>query len=454
MKNRPKRRDLLTAAGVGLAGLAGCSDLIGGGNNRDIPGDAENQSEGWEVKLGVLAPQSGSLETFGDEFTNVVELVERQLAASAGGFTLDTAVRDTESDPDTAASAAQELVDEGYQALVGPGSGEVAATVAEEVLVPESVPTVSPLAATGITELDDEDFLFSTTVRASAISQSLSRPIATAGTNSASIVHTANGYGTTIADSVSEGLELRGIDVPAQVGIEDFEASSYTSVLEEAMADDPESLVVAADPVTGTQLLKDFYAEYESRPVFLTDRLRLPDLPSQVDSDMADVRAISQRPRWEYSERQAPETTVEGTADATAVGEDADLLQPFHKAYQTAFEEFPTIQAAQTFDATVVLALASIGAGEGNYSGDVIQDRIRNVSNEQTAYDGVRLFGQHNYWEGTSVIADGVRNNYIGAAGDVEFDTGTGQQKSPYLQAVKFAPETDSGFEETLSIPT
>jgi len=410
----------------------------------------------------VLAQETGSLGTFGREVADAADLVKRQVDVSPNEFSVELATEDTESDPDSAVEAAQSLVDDGYQVIVGPGSGEEADAVTREVLTSEGVTAISPLAAAGLSEIEDGDKLFSTAPRANEQGVAISRPIAIARTESAAIVFSDNDYGRSVGTRAKEEIETRGIDVTAEVVIEDLEADSYTSILEEALADDPGSLIVATDPVTGIQALTDFYADFEARPVFLSDRLRIPSLPSDVDSDMPDARVISLRPNWlrgRGSEEDGGEgngTDGNGTdgEGQTATGEDAELLTEFLPAFRTAYERVPTVQAAQAFDATAVAVLAAIRAGEDNYDGDAISGAVRAVTNEQEQYTGVRGFDSGRYWEGLDVISDGVRNSYTGAASDVQFDPEIGYLVSPTLQSSRFAPDSELGIEETLPIPT
>jgi len=457
MARRIGRRTAIASGATGLASLAGCLDVLGDGGG---PPGSDGGGQGWTIKLGVLAPQTGSLETIGPDVADAVRLVKRQIDVAPNDFSVDLSVKDTESDPETAVTRAQELVDDGYQAIVGPGSGEESTAVVEDVLVPEGVVAISPLTATSLGDVDDEDLMFSTAPRASHLGTALSRPIAIAGTKSVSVIHTANRYGTGIGTLADEELTTRGIDVPSVVAIEDLEADSYVSVLEEALADDPDSLVAAVDPAVGVQLLKDFYSEFEGKPVFLTDRLRLPTLPSQVASDMEAARVVSLKPRWARgrvgSDDGGANESQNGTGrdTETATGEDAELLTPFLPAFRTAFERIPTIQAAQSFDAAAVLALAAVRTGQDSYGGAEISGRVRQVANAQDNFTGVRLFSYDDYWEGLSVISEGVRNNYIGASGAIEFDPETGRLLTPLLHAVRFEPDRELGFEEIIPIPT
>ena len=451
MKRLIGRRDFLAGGTALLAGLAGCNS--GGGNPfEDGNGNANpNPDADRSVKIGVLAPQSGSLETFGPEVVDAVNLVKRQLEASEASITLDLSIHDTESDPETAVSAAQQLADDGYEAIVGPDSGEAANRIIEDVLNPESLVALSPLAADHDNNLDGEGRMFANAPTGGTMGTAISRPIAVSRVSSMAIVHSDNQYGRSIATRTNEDSSVRGIDVTAQVAIEDLEADSYTGKLEEAMADDPEAVVFATDPVTGSQLVQDYYSNHEPRTMFLTDRLRLPDLVSDVEGELDELRVVSLRPAWTNRRGGNSDDTGDETPGESS---DAAVVDHFDRAFEAAYDRFPTIQAAQAFDATAILLLAAVKAGEDSYDGDSIRDEILNVSNQRANLENARTFGQDNHWEGISPIRDGVLNNYDGASNDIDFVRATGQLDSPLLHAAKFAPDRKGGFEQTLPIQT
>ena len=439
------RREYLAGSAAVLAGLAGCSGA-------EMPGVGGGVEEAFPLRMAVLAPQSGSLERFGPTMEDVVTLVERQLNAADADFTLEYDIWDTESDPDTAVDVAHEAVDAGYQAILGPGSGESASAVAQEVLVPESVAAITPLACTGL-GTRHEGYIYTTAPRARSLGIALSRPIAMEGIGSASVIYTENAYGQSIENNVEAELVARGVDIHGMLGIDVDPADSYEDELDEALGDDAEALIVASDPGPGIQLAKDFYEYYGDQAFFVTDRLKLPELPDETGDEMENAQAVSMRPRWDRIAAERGEE-VEEIEEDEELHEDADLLTYFNEAYQHAYERFPSIQAAQTFDATVVLAFAVAAAGDERYEGDEIRRRIWRVANQQTGIEGIQGYGYDDFWEGIPLLADGVRNNYTGASGTVEFDRDSGWLVSPMLHAAAFDAEHPAGFRELLPIPT
>lgn len=445
---RIDRRTFLAGGATGIAGLAGC---MGGSEAPWEESGGGGDGDGWTIPVGVLAPQSGALEAFAGEIEDAVGLVDRQFESiTEPDYALDVSVRDTGTDPETAVEAGRELVEDGYQLLVGPGTSESLAALSEEVLGPESALAVSPLAAADLTDIDNSGEFYITSARTRTIANGLERPIAMNRVESVSIVHSASPYGTNIAEGLEGGLSDRGIEVQGILEVEGDDPDA--SVLEEAVADDPGGVVFACDPDAGVSLLETYYGEYDSGYTFLPDRLRLAALPSQIGADMADASVVSLKPGWEQVGIR--DTSEDEDVDEEVEVEDDDRLDWFDGAFEAEYDRHPSIQAAQAYDATLVMVLGAIAAGEDEYGGAEISERIPGVVNSQTQYEGVRTFGSNSYWEGVSEIADGVRNNYSGATGNIDFDTNTGLRTGFTLHAVAFAPDTDAGFEETHPIPT
>lgn len=446
-RSRIDRRSFLAGGATGIAGLAGC---MGGSEAPWEESGGGGDGDGWTINVGVLAPQSGSLETFAGEIEDGVELVGRQFESiTEPNYDLDVSVRDAGTDPETAVEAGQDLVDDGYQLLVGPGTSESLAALSEEVLEPESALAVSPLAAADLTEIDNSGEFYVTSARTRTIARGLERPIAMNRVESVSIVHSSSPYGTNIAEGLDGGLSDRGIEILETLEVEGDDPD--TSVLEDAVADDPGGVVFACDPAAGVSLLETYYAEYDPGYTFLPDRLRLADLPATIDDEMADASVVSLKPGWEQVGIR--DTSEEDVEDEVEV-EDDDRLDWFDGAFEAEYDRHPSIQAAQAYDATLVMVLGAIAAGEDEYGGAEVSERIPGVVNSQTQYEGVRTFSSNSYWEGLTEIADGVRNNYSGATGNIDFDTNTGLRTGFTLHAVAFTPDSDSGFEETHPIPT
>jgi ABC-type branched-subunit amino acid transport system substrate-binding protein len=97
------------------------------------------------VRIGTIGSTSGSLATFGEALQNAIELAVESVNAAGGVFDgrpVELVAVDSASDPSTAAAGAQELVEAGVVAIVGPETSGQSLQVLE-VVREAGVPMVS-----------------------------------------------------------------------------------------------------------------------------------------------------------------------------------------------------------------------------------------------------------------------------------------------------------------------
>ena len=118
--------------------------------------------------VGHLNTVTGSLSYFGPEQNNSVELAALHVNQAGGvlGVQMIIVTGDTATNPVQGVAAARALVDEeGAVAIVGALASGVTLAVAQEVTVPKQRLLISPASTSpAITVLEDDDFLFRTTV--------------------------------------------------------------------------------------------------------------------------------------------------------------------------------------------------------------------------------------------------------------------------------------------------
>lgn len=137
-------------AGVMVLGL-----LLGGGcSDEDTPKEP--------ITIGLVAPKTGALSFVGESFEDVFEVAIKEINAKGGinGHELVGVVKDSTTNPETAAAMIQELIDEGAVASCGPAtSGEVDA--AWPVAMGADFPIISPSAtAPFLADVVDGGFMF------------------------------------------------------------------------------------------------------------------------------------------------------------------------------------------------------------------------------------------------------------------------------------------------------
>ncbi len=423
MLRKPTRRDVLAGIGGSSAfALAGClgddelpddeldqvddddddDDPVDDDTDDDDTDDTEEDEDDREVMVGVLQPVTGDLGDLGGPIRDAAILPGIQLDDADVPFDIDIREEDSQTDPEAGLSAAEALVDAGYPAVTGAAASGVTIPVAQQVAVPNEMVMCSPAStAPEITDLDDDGFVFRT-----APSDALQGEVMAEvgyeeeGFETASTLHLNNDYGQQLSDSFVDAFTDLGGEVSDEVAFE-AEQPSYTAELQAALGDDPELLMIVGYPDSGEQIFRDYYADFDAdETVMVTDGLREPSLPVDVDNPMENVI---------------------GTAPLAAGPEE----EFFTDLYEDEFGAEPGVFTAQAYDATAVLILANVAAGDND--GPAIRDSVRDVANPNGEEVGPSTLD-----EAVEMVADGEEINYQGASSPVDFDENGDMQTVTY----------------------
>ena len=437
MARKFDRRDFLVGAGVtgsmfvagclgggggegtettGDGGTAGGDGTTGdGGTTQSGGGGAADRSE--PIRVGVLLPLTGDLGELGVPIKDGAILPFAQLKGQTD-FDLRQQVEDTQTDPNAAQSAAQALVNAGFPAVTGAASSGVSLQVYRNVFIPNGIAACSPASTSPeISGLSDNGLIFRTPPT-DALQGKVLAQVATERENAstAATLYVNNSYGQLLSKSFADAFKNQGGTVQNQVSFQS-EQSSYVPRLESALSGGPDTLVIIGYPASGVQMFRDFYANFNQGdlPILVTDGLREPSLPANVDNPMKNVQ---------------------GTAPlASGPGNDF-----FTQLYREEYGNEPGVFTAQAYDATACLMLANAAAGENN--GPAIAKQMTTVANAPgTEYTPDKL------GEALSAAAAGEDINYQGASSAVEFDEKGDLKAATYeLFSWKESSSTDSGW--------
>ncbi|MFB6354857.1 MAG: ABC transporter substrate-binding protein [Halobacteriales archaeon] len=382
MSLKTDRRRYLQGIGLaGVTGLAGCLGNLGGGGGRG------------DIMLGILMGVTGGLEQLGPPIRDSAQLAVQQVNDADVDFTIDSQFEDTQTDPNAGISAAESLSSSGYPMIAGALSSTVTIQVAKNVTIPNEIVQMSPASTSpAITDLDDNDFVWRTTPTDALQAQVMANiAINRLGASTTSTFALNNDYGQGLAQAYAKAFKNKGGQVLAEVSFEP-EQGSYTAPLSQAMADNPDVLMIVGYPASGVQIFRDFYANYDpsATDILVPDGLKDSELPGNVGNPMSNVT---------------------GTAPlSTGPGRDA-----FESMYKEAYGASKVPFRAQSYDAAAVLMLANAAAGEND--GPTVRDQVTSV-----AQDGGTKVTASNLPEGLEMAANGDNINYQGAAGSITFD--------------------------------
>ncbi len=142
-------------------------------------------------------------------------------------------------------------------AVVGSLSSGVTLAVAEAVTVPDKIIQISPASTSpALTAVEDNDFLFRTTLSDAAQGLILAKLANELGYKKVSTMYVNNAYGQGLSENFAAAFEELGGEVPAQVSHEQ-EQPSYLAELQKATEGKPDALAALSYPQSATVYIKE-----------------------------------------------------------------------------------------------------------------------------------------------------------------------------------------------------
>ncbi|MFQ6116756.1 MAG: ABC transporter substrate-binding protein [Candidatus Bipolaricaulia bacterium] len=379
---RLSRREFLK--GLGLAAGAVVLGKLG-----SVRGD-----ETEPFRIGGLFPLTGSLSSVGPAFKNAAELAVEDLNGASGilGRKVELVVADTGTDPARGEAAARELIEEEkVVAIIGALASDVTLAAAQ-VSAAHEVVQISPASTSPeLSTLDDDDFLFRTTI-SDVIQGVVQAELAlNLGYHTVSLIYIDNSYGRGLAGAFRERFEqgVEGGEVLALIPYRE-EQPSYREEAEVALRWEPEAINLIAYPSEGKEIIQQLIeAGYEGE-FLLSDGLKGPEL-------------------LEVSE------AIEG-AFGTAPGSlETEVLRSFRAAYEMRYGQTPIPFLPQTYDAVILVGLAVQLAGSSE--GAEVREALRRVANPP----GVEV-GYGELPSALELLSRGEELDYQGVSGPLTFD--------------------------------
>lgn len=350
------------------------------------------------IKIGCLVGLTGGLAPYGPSIADGAQMAVDRINAAGGvlGRQLELLLEDSGTSPDVGRDAASKLIEiHGVQAIVGALSSGVTVAVSS-VTIPAEVVLISPAStAPSVTALDDNDYVFRTVVADSVQGVVLGRLAVIQNYKAVAVVYVNNDYGKGLADTFKETFEALGGTVTAMVPLEELKPS-YRGEVSNAMAGDPDAIMMACYPVDGNKIIVEAVEAGYTKAFLLTDGMKGEGVAPGVGCLSAEAGGPLEGSWGTVAARGFKADQFE--ADYTAGGYGPTTI-PYHdKAY----------------DAVMLIALAMVKSGET--SGTAIRDSLRAVSSppgEVIYYD--------EWGKAVALLQDGKDINYQGAGGLVDF---------------------------------
>ena len=348
------------------------------------------------VSIGTLIPSTGDLAFAGPHGELTISLVLDLINESGGvnGKRLEAIHRDSGTSVQLGTDAASALVNvDRVPVIIGAVASGVTLAVAESVTIPQGVLLVSPASSSNaFTTLDDDDLVFRTSVSDAVKGVVAARLAREIGYETVATTYINNAYGVSVSEVFAEHFEMLGGEVTDQISHE-IGQPTYTSELRKAANGSPDALV----PIGYTETLQIMLREaveggYSEEFLFFS--------PAYFQS-LFDAVGV------EYFE------------DSYGITPGAPLTPARQWFFDTYVERkdgninIPLM--SEVFDATMLVALAIEKADSEDPK--AIRDALREVSRPP----GEKV-GPQDIERALELIRNGEDIDYVGAAGDLNFD--------------------------------
>ncbi|MFJ6653913.1 ABC transporter substrate-binding protein [Microbacterium sp. NPDC091313] len=375
--------------------LAGCA----GGGGEAAPTSGSSAAPGGELalKIGTALPQTGNLAFLGPPEEAGVAYAASQINAATAdtGLSLDVTYGDS-GDTDNKAYETEipRLLNDGVKAIIGAASSGTSLQFIDQV-VGAGVIQFSPAnTSDAFTTYDDKGLYFRTAPSDVLQGEVLGNLIAEDGNQTLGLLVLNDSYGTGLAKYVSEAFEKAGGEVVAQESYNTGD-TTFDAQISSVLAANPDAIALITFDEVST-ILPSLFGKIPSDKLYFVDG----NLKNFGDA--------------------FPAGSLTG-AKGTLPGLSIDSIKSFTDELDTfqsdngrpALEDYS--YAAESFDATVLLALASLAAGSTDSS--AIADKLIEVSGGSG--DGEKCT---TYADCAEIILGGGTADYDGISGPITFD--------------------------------
>lgn len=346
----------VAAAALLVAACGPADDPVATPDPDDTP--AETPVEGDGLVIGYILPESGPLAFLGPPQIEAVKLAIEDINAAGGvlGQQVTLLSGDEAGDEALARAAAERLIAEGVHAIVGAAASGMSLAFLDALYDNQIVQCSASNTSPAFTDHEQNAFYFRTAPPDDGQAPVLAETIIGDGHTTVAVLARADDYGRNLLDLTVSELEAQGAEVTASFTY-DPEAATFDAEVQQAIAGNPDAVVVIGFD-EGAQVLAGLIeAGYEPSQLYGADGMKSGDLATMVDPDNPAVL-----------------DGMKGTAPSAAL--------EFNQRLAERLPDENAIYGGQAYDCTVAIALAAQAAGTTDPS--VFVDFMVQVVNDGT----------------------------------------------------------------------
>ncbi|QKJ20213.1 ABC transporter substrate-binding protein [Microbacterium hominis] len=384
----------LALAGASALVLAGCSAGGGTADETDAPSEP---TEELALTIGTALPQTGNLAFLGPPEEAGVAFATAQIneVSEETGLTLEVVYGDS-GDTDNKAYETEipRLLGEDVSAVIGAASSGTSLQFIDQ-LVGAGVIQFSPAnTSDAFSTYDDNGLYFRTAPSDVLQGEVLGNLIAEDGNQTLGMIVLNDSYGTGLAKYVQEAFEAAGGEVVAQPTYNTGD-TTFDAQISEVLAADPDAIALITFDEVNT-ILPSLFGQFPADKMYF------------VDGNLKNFGEDFPAGSLTGSKGTLPGLSIDsisaftGDLDAFLESEGTEPLTEYS-------------YAAESYDATVLLALAALAAGSTDPAD--IAEKLIEVSGGSGEGDKCT-----SYAECADIIVGGGTADYDGISGPITFD--------------------------------
>lgn len=340
---------ILAASALVLSGCAAAEEPVAEETAAEEETTEEESAPAEELalKIGTALPVTGTLAFLGPPEEAGVALAAKDINDAAAGLSIEVVYGDS-GDLDNKAYETEipRLLNEEVSAIVGAASSGVSLQFIDQVTKEAGVLMVSPAnTSTAFSDYDDDGLYFRTAPADFLQGEALGTLLAQDGHETASMIVLNDSYGTTLRDEATKAFEAAGGTILATPSVNQGD-TNLTSQISEALAGDPDALVVILFDETITAVPEIVAAGFPGENIYFTDG----NLSNYSDDFEAGLIT-------------GAKGTLPGPTDAAQEFKDAADAVWTEMGNPSLFEEDVWAYSTESYDAVVLIALAALAAG-------------------------------------------------------------------------------------------
>jgi ABC-type branched-subunit amino acid transport system substrate-binding protein len=379
-----------------------------------------SSDDGESLTIASILPLTGALADFGPSMENAIQMAVDQINEAGGvnGSDVTLLKKDSGTSEDIARTSANEAIAEGVAAVLGTAGSGPALAITDLLSQNEVVQITGSATGVQVTAFADDGYLFRTAISDELQGKALAKLLQDEGVSDVAILARTDTYGQGLADSFTDNFS----GTVASRQDYDPTASSFDAEVSNVASAGVTDFICICFPGEGAVIHQAAFEQglFEGTRWFYTDGLKdnpfpetaFPDNPAQLSGFLGTFPTSSD--------------------DASVIS----ALDVFTTDYVAAFGEDPGPFAVQFYDAALLVMLAA-EASDGTGVG--IRDAMQAVSSGGT---------KCSLTDCLELAADGEDIDYVGATGEIEFDS-NGDPSGAFYEVWRF---NDAGDTETVSV--